>query len=217
MCKLRHVILILACILFCRHIQGQGIDYKVLCEIQQHRGPAMDNAMRWVSNSLVLAPAIPAGMALGGWIGDNEQILHSGAQAGVSLLATVGITMGLKAIVKRPRPYIQYEGDLIPVTTERTFSFPSGHSSLAFSTATSVSLQYPKWYIITPAFLWAASIGYSRMYLGVHYPSDVITGAVIGALSAYITFQIQRRLEEQRSEAGIPTAKGIVVPVSISF
>lgn len=125
--------------------------------------------------------------------------------------------MGLKAIVRRPRPYVKYEDDLIPVTTERSFSFPSGHTSFAFSTATSLSLQYPKWYVITPAFLWATSIGFSRMYLGVHYPSDVLTGAVIGALAAYLSYQIQQRLQEERSEVGLPETNGIIVPISISF
>lgn len=217
MAHIRHITLLLISALLCLNLQGQGLDYQVLCNLQQHRTPAMDNTMRWVSNSLVLAPALPASMAISGWAGHNDQTLQAAKQTGISLIATAGITMGLKAIIKRPRPYVKYEEDLIPVTTERSFSFPSGHTSFAFSTATSLSLQYPKWYVITPAFLWATSIGFSRMYLGVHYPSDVLTGAVIGALAAYITFQIQQRLHEEQNEAGIPETKGVFIPISISF
>lgn len=217
MARIRHITLLLISTLLCLNLQGQGIDYQMLCNIQQHRTPVMDNTMRWVSNSLVLAPALPASMAISGWAGHNDQTLQATKQTGISLIATAGITMGLKAIIKRPRPYVKYEDDLIPVTSERSFSFPSGHTSFAFSTATSLSLQYPKWYVITPAFLWATSIGFSRMYLGVHYPSDVLTGAVIGALAAYLSYQIQQRLQEERSEVGLPETKGIIVPICISF
>ena len=65
--------------------------------------------------------------------------------------------------------------------------------------------------------LWATSIGYSRMYLGVHYLSDVLSGAIIGALAAYISFQIQQRIQEQRSELGLPETKGLIIPISLSF
>lgn len=213
----RHTALLISILLGCTSLQGQGFDYQILCNLQQRRTPAMDNAMRWWSNSLILAPAIPAGMAIGGWAGSDKQMLKAAGQSGVSFLATFGITMGLKALVKRPRPYIQYTDDLVPVTTERTYSFPSGHTSFAFSTATSLSLQYPRWYVVTPAMLWACGIGFSRMYLGVHYPTDVATGAIIGMLSAYITFQIQQRIEQQKDESGLPPAKGVMIPLSFTF
>lgn len=215
--QLRYIILFIGSTLFFTNIQGQGFDYNILCNLQQQRTPTMDNAMRWLSNSLILAPAIPAGMAIGGWAGGDKQLLHAAGQSGASFLATYGITMGLKAIIKRPRPYIQYADDLVPVTTERSFSFPSGHTSFAFSTATSLCLQYPRWYVVTPAMLWACGIGFSRMYLGVHYPTDVASGALIGILSAYITFQIQQRLEQQKEEAGLPQPKGVVIPISLTF
>ena len=63
---------------------------------------------------------------------------------------------------------------------------PSGHTALAFALATSAALEYKKWYVAVPAFLWASAVGYSRMYLGVHYFSDVLTGAAVGVGSAYL-------------------------------
>jgi membrane-associated phospholipid phosphatase len=76
--------------------------------------------------------------------------------------------------------------DIQNVTSGLDPSFPSGHTSMAFSLATSVSLAYPKWYVIFPSYLWAGAVGYSRMDLGVHYPSDVLFGAALGAGSAYL-------------------------------
>jgi membrane-associated phospholipid phosphatase len=64
--------------------------------------------------------------------------------------------------------------------------------------ATSLSLQYPKWYVIAPAYLYAGTVAYSRMDLGVHYPSDVLSGAIIGSGSAYITYKINRKIKWQQ-------------------
>lgn len=193
---------------------AQNLDYRILCSLQQHRTPAMDQTMRWVSNSLVLAPAVPAAMALGGWMADNQPTLHNSGQMGASLLTTGGITIGLKYAVGRPRPYQNYPDDLVSVTQEPDPSFPSGHTSLAFSTAVSLSLQYPQWYVVAPSLMWATAVGFSRLYLGVHYPSDVLTGMLIGTLSAYATYRIQ---QQRNSQAQIPDPKVMLPAIKIAF
>lgn len=115
--------------------------------------------------------------------------------AGGYLLSAV-ITSGTKHIVQRERPYNAYsfikKRDL-----GGGYSFPSGHTSAAFYAATSMSILYPKWYVIAPSYLWATSVGYARMYQGVHYPSDVIVGAMVGAGSAWVAYKVHQWMDKK--------------------
>jgi len=118
----------------------------------------------------------------------NDDLLKNTLYVGVSIGVSAGMTYALKYSVNRTRPYITYPSlNVDPAFYESSSSFPSSHTSVAFATATALSLKYPKWYVIAPSYFWACSVGYSRMNLGVHYPSDVLAGALIGAGSAYVT------------------------------
>jgi membrane-associated phospholipid phosphatase len=111
----------------------------------------------------------------------------------VASVLNAGVTNALKYSINRDRPYVTYP-DITKKAKGGSPSFPSGHTSTAFATATSVSLSYPKWYIIVPSYLYAGAVAYSRMDLGVHYPSDVLAGAVIGTGCAYITWKVNQKL-----------------------
>lgn len=197
--------------------QEQNLDYRILCTLQQQRTPGMDHAMTWVSNSLVLAPATPAALAIGGWCSHDEPLLQSAAVTGLSFGITGATTMGLKYLVARPRPYKAYPDDLVCVAPVASPSFPSGHTSLAFSTAASLTLQYPEWYVAAPAFLWASAVGFSRMYLGVHYPSDVLAGALLGVASAYASYYAVQRIRQAQGLPAFAENKCLVLPLSFSF
>ena len=110
---------------------------------------------------------------------------------------TAGITTALKYSVKRDRPFVTYS-DITQKSSAGAPSFPSGHTSNSFAVATSVSINYPKWYIIVPSYAWAGTVAYSRMSLGVHYPSDIVAGAWIGAGSAYLTHKVNHKLNKKR-------------------
>lgn len=116
---------------------------------------------------------------------------------GESLAATAFISFALKSSTKRVRPYESYP-EIDNVTEESSYSFPSAHTSAAFATATSLSMAYPKWYVIAPSFLWAGSVGYSRMYLGVHYPTDVLAGAIVGSGSAFLCYKLNKWINKKR-------------------
>lgn len=194
-------------------LSAQNADVRILETLQEHRTEGMDGVMTWTSNTLFLTPAVPLGLMTAGWTTDNTETLHAGYITGISFLATFAITEGLKFTVRRQRPYKAYPDRLHPVRTTVGYSFPSGHTSLCFATAVSLSLCYPEWYVVVPSLLWATGVGFSRLYLGVHYPSDVIAGAVVGTLSALLAYRL---FEKQNKDSGLPSP-AFVVPVSIAF
>lgn len=138
----------------------------------------------------ITSVSVPVVMAASALIQKDDDLLKDAIYVGASIGVNTALTYALKYSINRERPYLTYADlDVAPQFHESSASFPSGHTSLAFSTATALSIKHPKWYVIAPAYLWAGSVGYSRMHLGVHYPSDVLTGALLGAGSAWITYK----------------------------
>ena len=136
-----------------------------------------------------------------------------GCVTGLSFATAFALTEGLKWTVQRPRPYIAWPDELHPVRTTFGYSFPSGHTSLTFATATSLCLCYPKWYVIVPSVIWAAGVGFSRLYLGVHYPSDVLTGALIGTASAVLVYNLSKNWWQDSPQP----VTAFAIPIVISF
>jgi undecaprenyl-diphosphatase len=100
-------------------------------------------------------------------------------------------TLGLKAIVGRDRPWVTVpEADPLVRTTIGQ-SFPSGHAATSFAGAVVLTYLFPRG---APAFLTlAAAVAFSRVYVGVHYPSDVVAGAVVGAAVGLLAVSVWRR------------------------
>jgi membrane-associated phospholipid phosphatase len=186
---------VILCLLFLPAVLlSQNLDITILRSINSPETLPSDNFFRFVSNSeIYVALGIPSGMAAAGLIKDDEELLRNACVIFGSAALASGITIILKYSVNRDRPFVTYP-DITKKSSAGSPSFPSGHTSSAFSTATSLSLAYPKWYIIVPSYAWAGTVGYSRMHLGVHYPSDVLAGAVIGAGSAWVAYAVNKRL-----------------------
>jgi undecaprenyl-diphosphatase len=88
----------------------------------------------------------------------------------------------LKNGIKRDRPCEVLLTVHRRISPSDQFSFPSGHTAAAFVMATLLSYFFP--ILSMPVFSWALLVGFSRIYLGVHYPTDILAGLVIGMLSA---------------------------------
>ena len=182
--------------LFC-----QNIDIQILRAINSPEELPSDDFFRFISDSEpYVIFAVPAGMATAGYFERDNSLLRNACTDIAALALSGGISMILKYSVNRDRPFVTYP-DITKKSAAGSPSFPSGHTSSAFATATSVSLAYPKWYIIAPSFAWAGTVGYSRMHLGVHYPSDVLAGALIGSGCAYLAYKINQKLLKKKSPA----------------
>lgn len=109
---------------------------------------------------------------------------NTGLRLGFIQLIVAGTVQIIKLVVSRVRPYNAL-ANIIPLKTARDYSFPSGHTAAAFSTVLTINALVPL-IISVFGFALAALIGYSRIYIGVHYPSDVIIGGLIGFMIAEI-------------------------------
>lgn len=187
--------------LFCVSIiNAQNIDINILRDINVNRNKNLDPTFKSISRSaLPISIAAPIVMYSVGMIKEDSTIKKQAIFIGETFLVNAFVTTALKQVVKRQRPFDTYS-DIDQAISASSYSFPSGHTSIAFATATSLSMAYPKWYVITPSFIWAGAVGYSRMHLGVHYPSDVFAGAILGSGSAYLTYKANKWINKKRSK-----------------
>ncbi len=181
-------------------IYSQNIDINILKDINLNRNKQLDGIFRGITNSAApVAYAVPVLLLGYGLMKKDSLTKQNALYIGTTVLSSEIISTILKYSVARPRPFVTYPF-LEKVTSGGSPSFPSGHTSDAFALATSVSIAYPKWYVIIPSYAWAGAVGYSRMDLGVHYPSDVLAGAIIGAGSAYLCYKGQQWLHKKRKQ-----------------
>ncbi len=176
-------------------LSAQNWDINTVHRINSWDGKFIRNYNKVISRSEpYVAVGVPVAMALAAWIKDDRDLLKDAVYVGTSVAGAFAVTYGLKYIVGRDRPYERYPDRVHPYSLEDSPSFPSGHTATAFALATSLGIRYPKWYVIAPTALWACSVGISRMNEGVHYPSDVLAGAALGAGFAVANVYINKWL-----------------------
>jgi undecaprenyl-diphosphatase len=179
--------------------QFAGIDKSTLLELEEDRTSGKTAFFKGVSNSTgIISVSIPAVLLIAGEIRGDKPLQQKALYIGESIVVSSLATWALKYSIKRPRPAKSYPGEITTAGSGGSPSFPSGHTSQAFATATALYMAWPKWYIGLPAFGWASTVAYSRMYLGVHYPSDIVAGAIVGMGSAWITYKANEWIRGKR-------------------
>ncbi len=101
------------------------------------------------------------------------------------LIMAALVSLALKTVIIRERPFVGFT-DIEKLSEAGSSSFPSGHTIEVFALAVGLSLLIPKKKVIIPVFAWAIIVAYSRMVLGVHYPSDVLVGMIIGSMIGWL-------------------------------
>ena len=177
----------------------QQIDMSILLWIQEHlRADALTpfwKVITFLGNGGWFWLVLAAGLLV------YKKTRPTGIAALLSI--TVGFLLTnvlLKNIVARPRPFDAYT-EIIPLITKPTdFSFPSGHTCASFACALILFRMLPKKFGI-PAVILAGMVTFSRLYLGVHYPGDVLGGFLVAVFASTLVYHLmsayQKKMQEQ--------------------
>jgi undecaprenyl-diphosphatase len=164
-------------------------DARVCSRIFGWNGKArLDALMRWLTRSGDGYLYVPFGLILYGI--DASSAIVIAAAGGLAFLIELPVQKSLKHLIKRSRPFASVPGIHHLVKPPDQFSFPSGHTAGAFIIAVVSGSVHAALFPIL--LIWAAGVGLSRVYNGVHYPTDVLAGAVLGSVCAHAGFLIVR-------------------------
>ncbi len=186
--------------------QSQDADRALLHAIYAWQAPAATLPLRALDKTAYPAFAlVPA--ATYAATGDWQPALRVAAAEGAAGL----LVFGVKHAVQRPRPYAAEPGIRLrtgradqAVLKRDSYSFPSGHTALAFAAATTLALDHPQWYVVVPAYVWAGGVGVSRVWHGAHYPSDVLAGAALGFVVAGAVHRLWPESDGEQVSGGVP-------------
>jgi diacylglycerol kinase family enzyme/membrane-associated phospholipid phosphatase len=198
-------------------------DCRLFTAVARARTPWLDRAVPLLSRSANHS-AIWFAVAGGLWLTRGRRSQRA-AIRGLGSIAVTSLTVnqGIKRLVRRPRPSVRNVPAVRRVAVPAlTTSFPSGHAGSAAAFASGVACELPP--AGAPLALVASAIGFSRIYVGVHYPLDVLVGAGIGAGMGQLTRRVwpvlPKRAEEvppsddRRRVAPNPDGRGVAIVVN---
>jgi undecaprenyl-diphosphatase len=161
-------------------------DIELLRLVHHHRLMALDAALYWFSFATTYISLTIIGSVVVQAVRDKSMALRRKSWVLLMVLMLSGvISFVFKHLVQRERPFAVY-ADIQKLSEAGSASFPSGHTLESFAMVCAVLLLFPERTVLRVMVCWACLVGYSRMALGVHYPSDVLGGACIGVVLAFV-------------------------------
>ena len=172
------------------------IDGQILLWIQEYlRFPALTSVMKDITNlgnAGILWILITIVLLL------DKKTRNVGYMSALALIGSLIVdNILLKNLVARTRPYEVVDGLKLLIEKQSDYSFPSGHTGSSFASAIVLWKELPKKYGVM-ALIAAVLIAYSRLYVGVHYPSDVLAGVVIGTVLALVSVWLVKMIQGQK-------------------
>jgi len=169
------------------------IDLSLLNWLNHHYVPGSLPFLQFISSATTYVSIALVVMVMVFSFVKNKPLARRCSIALATVLMVVAIASPvMKSLMYRERPF--YAHDFIEKRTDGgESSFPSGHSMEAFALAITLSLCFKRKWITLVAFAWAFLVGYSRVALGVHYPSDVLGGMALGSFIGWSTLFLFHR------------------------
>ena len=182
--------------------QAVALDVAISEAVERTETPALDGFLVRLSdaaNQSRLWFAIAGAVAVVG--GPRGRRAAAEAVASIGLASAVS-NIALKSVGRRRRPEAR-DGQVVPsrqVRRPRSPSFPSGHAASAFAFASTMGEELPVTWV--PLHVAAAFVGYARVHTGVHYPSDVVAGSLVGAMCGWSVRRLAARLAPVQRSMG---------------
>lgn len=174
-----------------------NFDCRLFRKINNSRSPLKTKVLNTFDNSMLpVAIMLPPTLFIYSRVKRNTYDENSAYLLFTSEFTNFAVTFGIKTFFKRARPLnalqnVHSKG--VPILD--VYSFPSGHTSTSFAMATMFALRYPAYpQVYAPMFAWGLVIAYARPYFGMHYPSDLLAGAIIGSGSSILVYSLRKEL-----------------------
>lgn len=170
------------------------MEFGILYAINNLHNPILDKIM------IVITNLGDAGLI---WIGIAIILLFMKKTRKCGVLMLISMMLGLiigngilKNLIARERPCWMNRNIPLLIPEPHDYSFPSGHSLASFEAAVMIYLHNKKWGIIS--FVLAILIAFSRMYLFVHFPTDVLCGAALGTLISIFVYSVYKNMKGKK-------------------
>jgi len=164
-----------------------SLDLQVLEWLHGGRLDMLDDLLLFLTDTAyALGALVPVCLYLAGYIEKNKVWKIRAVQYIFAMALNVLIVGTLKYSVDRPRPFLD-NATVTQLAEASSPSFPSGHTAFAFTAAVALALMFRSNLFRAVLLGWALLIAYSRLALGVHYPSDVAASVLLGTLAALLT------------------------------